>query len=149
MGSALEKADDQAQYQQDTNAPPAYAESDTLKIEDSDDRPMQPLINAAASPHTPPTILHPDTRQPLVYTLRNNVLFIPASGPCLMFCPTCHREVLTRVIKKAGCLTYASSLFLCIVCWPLSCLPFCCCPSLKDDQHICSQCDRVLGYVPA
>jgi len=147
-------------HQKEPSPPPSYEDSKThepqspttsqtalLPEQSQSQSTSQPQeSNQQHQPHM--QVLHPETLQPLVYTIRDNIIYLPVRSPCLMFCPYDNRQVITKIKKRAGCLAYVSSFFLCLYCWPCFWLPFCC-QSCKDDEHVCTQCGRTLGIVPA
>ncbi|KAI8038823.1 lipopolysaccharide-induced tumor necrosis factor-alpha factor homolog [Drosophila gunungcola] len=63
-----------------------------------------------------------------------------------MLCPSCHAEILTTTITRAGVLTYVASYFICLFSFGLGC---CLYPFFIDDckvvHHYCPNCKESLG----
>jgi LITAF-like zinc ribbon domain len=59
-------------------------------------------------------------------------------------CPFCEREMMTDTDLQYDSTTWIAALVLCIVCCPISWLPFCL-PSCQSVHHYCSRCQRKIG----
>ncbi|TPX45445.1 hypothetical protein SeMB42_g04001 [Synchytrium endobioticum] len=82
------------------------------------------------------------------YQIQDGVLMILHQGPVLMYCPTCHKDVVTKTSHRPGLMAGLSSACLCVFCWPLFFLP-CCFQRCLDQVHKCSQCHNTLAIVVA
>ena len=69
--------------------------------------------------------------------------------PVATRCPHCHADVVTRVEKHSGLMTWLSCGGLaCVGCWLGCCLiPFCI-DDLKDSHHHCPQCKNLIAVKP-
>ncbi|KAI3659886.1 hypothetical protein MP638_003386 [Amoeboaphelidium occidentale] len=65
--------------------------------------------------------------------------------PVNITCPSCNTTITTVTNKKNGLLTWLLSCGLCVFgCWLGCCLiPFCV-DDVKDTEHICPRCNRVV-----
>jgi len=64
--------------------------------------------------------------------------------PTQTVCPHCNCQILTRTESEPSATAWVLGFVLCLLCWPLSCVP-CCIDSLQDVTHKCPNCKRVLG----
>mmetsp|Transcript_5370 Transcript_5370/g.9903 ORF Transcript_5370/g.9903 Transcript_5370/m.9903 type:complete len:153 (-) Transcript_5370:1416-1874(-) len=66
--------------------------------------------------------------------------------PCVIHCPFCHQETMTRTKDTMGCTAVVAVVLLCFICWPFAWIP-CCIPTCKATDHYCRQCRRRIGRV--
>mmetsp|Transcript_16432 Transcript_16432/g.20522 ORF Transcript_16432/g.20522 Transcript_16432/m.20522 type:complete len:126 (-) Transcript_16432:225-602(-) len=59
-------------------------------------------------------------------------------------CPFCNQRGNTKVEDKWHMLTWVWAVGFCVTIFPLACLP-CCVPQLKETDHRCEHCNRIVG----
>ncbi|XP_034478718.1 lipopolysaccharide-induced tumor necrosis factor-alpha factor homolog [Drosophila innubila] len=72
---------------------------------------------------------------------------LPAVGPdpCLISCPHCQVQKLTRVEYAPSTRTHCMAALLCIVgLWCFACLPYCA-TSCMTANHFCGNCNKFVG----
>jgi lipopolysaccharide-induced tumor necrosis factor-alpha factor len=80
--------------------------------------------------------------QPQHTVIVQNVHFGPRAMN--MICPHCQSQIQTRTDSEPSATAWVLGVVLCILCWPLSCVP-CCIDSLQDVTHTCPNCRKVVG----
>nr|CUU97815.1 hypothetical transcript [Hymenolepis microstoma] len=94
---------------------------------------IQDPNNAGPPPYGPP--IHAVITQPPV-----------GINPQEIYCPTCHRIVVSQTSTKTGTWTWIMCLLLSFVGCDLGCclIPFCL-DSCKDVNHTCPECQRIVA----
>ncbi|XP_034544388.1 LITAF domain-containing protein-like [Notolabrus celidotus] len=111
--------------------------------------PGPPLSTNYGFMHPPPTAQQPMSQyvpqQPYTVQPVNLVVQdLPMDYPGRMRCPDCRRIVLTEVSYINGACTWLTCFLIgFFLCWPCCCIPFCS-KGLKDVEHSCPQCQKVL-----
>ncbi|CAH0668927.1 unnamed protein product [Spodoptera exigua] len=112
-----------------------------------------PYSDAPAGPL--PTVVHPYPRiQPVgvAFQQTSGADVVPvivgnrAMGPkpSTITCPSCRVEIVTRVEYINSSKTHLFALGLCIVFWPLVCLPYFL-DSCRNADHYCPNCNAYIG----
>ena len=136
------------------NATPQQGQSSYNQPQQYPGLPSQPVYNA---PYRPPPNYNPNA-QPYSSPYQNQrpqpnermylMAVVPElpRTPCNISCPTCGRNVETRIEYKSGIATWGLCVCCVVVgCWLGCCLiPFCV-NSVKDVNHICPSCGNLLG----
>merc|ERR1719410_1904242 len=79
---------------------------------------------------------------PQTTVIVQNVQFGPR--PMNMICPHCQSEICTRTDSEPSATAWILGFVICLICWPLSCVP-CCIDSLQDVTHECPNCRKTVG----
>ncbi|XP_060535494.1 lipopolysaccharide-induced tumor necrosis factor-alpha factor homolog [Cylas formicarius] len=91
----------------------------------------------SASYQPPPVTIQPQSAGPQV------AAFGPK--PAQTRCPSCHAEIVTKIVNKANTKTHAIALLMCCcVCCLCAWLPYVL-DTCQSQQHFCPECGTYLG----
>lgn len=65
-------------------------------------------------------------------------------NPMVVTCPSCHQQTTSKIEYVPGSRTHLWAVILCLLCWPLMCIPYCT-DSCMNANHHCSKCGSYLG----
>jgi lipopolysaccharide-induced tumor necrosis factor-alpha factor len=110
---------------------------------------QQPILMPTTQQQQPQMVMHgiPVVQATIVGSPHITRGFYEGKFPTMPIhvnCPRCRMDVTTVINSQPGLATWASAGVLCIVCWPLVCVPFCV-RDLQDLYHICPSCGALIG----
>ncbi|XP_063790371.1 lipopolysaccharide-induced tumor necrosis factor-alpha factor [Pseudophryne corroboree] len=127
------------------SAPPSYEEATYSHPQYPPPQPGMEAkhMNTAAPYMIQPMPVHPPVAVQTVY-VQQPVAFL--DRPIQMCCPFCNRLTTTRLQYTSGALAWLSCGGLCLLGCGLGCclIPFCI-DSLRDVDHYCSNCHKLVG----
>ncbi|KAF2723062.1 hypothetical protein K431DRAFT_220774 [Polychaeton citri CBS 116435] len=62
-------------------------------------------------------------------------------------CQFCNTRARTRIVEEDSGTTACYGVLLCLICWPLACLP-CCLGWAQDINHYCTNCNKQVVHKP-
>ncbi|KAJ3018156.1 hypothetical protein HKX48_003068 [Thoreauomyces humboldtii] len=108
---------------------------------------QQPYPNQQQQQQQPGAYPQQQQQQPQVlYAAQPQMANVLQLHPARVVCSHCNTVVTSVTHPEAGLMTYLASAFLCLVCFPLACVP-CCVDGCQDVSHTCPNCKTNLGTV--